>query len=51
MTIIEVIYLAYGKVRQRTFASEESYMEWLEHYEPDKLAGNFEILEIIESEL
>jgi hypothetical protein len=49
--ITEVIYVAYGKLGQKAFASEESYLEWLEYYEPDRLAGNFEILKMIDSEL
>jgi hypothetical protein len=51
MIIIEVIYKLHCKIEQTAFSSYEAYHIWLENAEPERLAGDFELLEIIESEL
>jgi hypothetical protein len=51
MLVIEVIYNLHGRLEQTAFSSYEAYHIWLENMEPERLAGDFELLEIIESEL
>ena len=51
MIIIEAIYKLHGTVKQTAFSSHEAYSAWLENMEPERLAGDFELLEVLESEL
>jgi hypothetical protein len=51
MTIIEVIYKLHDKIEQTAFDSYAAYSIWLENMEPERLMGDFELLEILESEL
>jgi hypothetical protein len=51
MTIIEVIYSICGVVKTEFTTDKEAYEIWLENWQPEIDAGDFEILEIIESEL
>ena len=51
MLVIEVIYKLHGKLEQTAFESYEAYHIWLENMEPERFAGDFELLEVLESEL